>query len=296
MKPTFTALILAVFSGAWSVVATAQAPEALPAISVSRPEYSLTLGGRSACVTPSHRGQSRAEGGQIDVTSPNSNALAAVLSGSVAANAYLGCPGSAAERFQLVQEFEITCSDKNIKTAKMSLDSVLAGFVRSKHRSGAGTRLATAKICPVGSSQPVMVITHPTLAVEGTDGRHCNQNLPTLEVSGLPLGSYTITAEFVLEAQAFGIADAHSHADFSPSGSLPSDWVRTRDPFQGVDKKNFGFSFILTVAADEATTISGRRNQTSGVRQASVVMPTQAASRARQISINEKGFGRLSKP
>ena len=84
------------------------------------------------------------------MTSPSPNALAAVLSGSVAANAYLGCPGSASERFQLVQEFEITCSDKNVKTAKMSLDSVLAGFVRSKHRAGTGTRLATARVCPVG--------------------------------------------------------------------------------------------------------------------------------------------------
>ena len=152
MKPMIAALFVAVF-GAWSALATAEGPVALPAMPLSRPVYSLTLGGRSACVTPSHRGQARAEGGQIDMTSPNSNALAAVLSGSVAANAYLGCPGSASERFQLVQEFEITCSDKNVKTATMSLDSVLAGFVRSKHRAGTGTRLATARVCPVGSTR-----------------------------------------------------------------------------------------------------------------------------------------------
>ncbi len=295
MKPMIAALFVAVF-GAWSALATAEDPVALPAMPLSRGVYSITLGGRSACVTPSHRGQARAEGGQIDMTSPNSNALTAVLSGSVAANAYLGCPGSASERSQLVQEFEITCSDKNVKTATMSLDSVLAGFVRSKHRAGAGMRLATARVCPVGSTQPVMVITHPTLAAQGNDGRHCNQHLPTLEVSGLPLGRYALTAEFVLEAEAFGIADAHAHADFSPSGSLPSDWVRTRDPFQGVDKKNFGFSLTLTVAADEATAISQRRNRTSDVRQATVVMPAQKASAPRQIPINEKGFGRLPKP
>jgi hypothetical protein len=227
------------------------------------------------------------------MTSPSSNSLAAVLSGSVAANAYLGCPGSASERFQLVQEFEIACSDKNVKTAKMSLDSVLAGFVRSRHRAGAGAWLATARVCPVGSTQPVMVITHPPLAVEGNDGRHCNQHLPTLEVSGLPLGRYALTAEFVLEAEAAGIADAHAHADFSPSGSLPSDWVRTRDPFQGVDKKDFGFSLTLTVGAEETTTISERRNRTSDVRQATAVMPAQRAPAPRQIPINEKGFGRV---
>ncbi len=295
MKPMIAALFVVNF-GAWPALAAADGPAAVPALPLSRPVYSLALGGRSACVTPSHRGQARAEGGQIDVTSPTSTSLVAVLSGSVAANAYLCCPGSASERFQLVQEFEITCSNENIKTATISLDSVLAGFARSKHRAGAGMWLATARVCPVGSTEPVMVITHPALATQGNDGRHCNQHLPTLEVAGLPLGRYALTAEFVLEAEAFGIADAHAHADFSPSGSLPSDWVRTRDPFQGVDKKNFGFSLTLTVAADEATAISETRNRTSDVRRATVVIPAQKASAPRQLPINEKGFGRLSKP
>jgi hypothetical protein len=295
MKPVIAALLAAV-CGAWPALATAEDPVALPAIPRSRGVYTLTLGGRSACVTPSHRGHSRAEGGQIDLTAPDTSALTAVLSGSVAANAYLGCPGSASERFELVQEFEITCSDKNVKKAAMSLDSVLAGFVRSKHRAGAGVRLATASVCPVGSTQPVMLITHPTLAVEGNDGSHCNQHLPTLEVRGLPLGRYALTAAFVLEAEAFGIADAHAQADFSPSASLPSDWVRTRDPFQGVDKKNFGFSLTLTVTADEETAISERRNRTSDVRQAALVLPAQKASAPRQVPINEKGFGRIPKP
>lgn len=81
----------------------------------------------------------------------------------MAANTFLGCQGSAAERFELVRDFGITCSDKNVKTAKMSLDSVLAGFVRSKHRAEAGVRLATARVCPIDSPQPVMVITDPAV-------------------------------------------------------------------------------------------------------------------------------------
>jgi hypothetical protein len=274
MKAMIAGLLMAVF-GASSAPATAADQDPLPAIPRSRGVYELKLAGRSACVVPRHRGQSRAEGGQIDVTSPSSNALAAVLSGSVAANAYLGYPGSAAERFQLVQAFEITCSDKNVKSAKLSLDSVLAGFVRSKHRADTGVRLAIARVCPIDSPQPVMVITHPPLAVQGR---------------------YSVTAEFVLEAEAFGIADAHANADFSPSGSLPSDWVRSRDPFQGVDKKDFGFSLTLTVAADDSTAITERRNRTSDVRQTAVIMPSQKAAAPRQISINEKGFGRLPKP
>jgi hypothetical protein len=295
MKPMITAVLLAVF-GASSDPVTAEDPVALPALPGSRGVYELKLGARSACVIPRHRGQSRAEGGQIDVTSPSSSTLAAVLSGSVAANAYLGCPGRAVERFELVQEFEITCSDKNVKTAKLSLDSVLAGFVRSKHHAETGVRLATARVCPIGSPQPVMVITHPTLSTQGTDGRHCNQHLPTLEMSVVALGSYTLMAEFVLEAEAFGIVDAHANADFSPSGSLPSDWVRSRDPFQGVDKKDFGFSLTLEVTADDSTAITKRRNRTSDVRQTAVMMPAQTAAAPRQLSINEKGFARLPRP
>jgi hypothetical protein len=85
------ALLMALF-GASSDCASAEDPVALPAIPRSRGVSELKLGGRSACVTPRHRGQSRAEGGQIDVTWPSSNALPAVLSGLVAANAYPGCP------------------------------------------------------------------------------------------------------------------------------------------------------------------------------------------------------------
>ena len=32
---------------------------------------------------------------------------------------------------------------------------------------------------------------------------------------------------------------------------MPADWVRTRDPFQGVDKKDFGFKLVLTVDPPE---------------------------------------------
>jgi hypothetical protein len=295
MNPTIAARCLIIF-GMWSALASAGGPDVVRSESFSEATYSITLAGRSACVTPSHRGQSRAECGRIDTVLSDANALIAVLTGSVAANAYLGYPGSASERFQLIQEFEISCSDKNVTTAAMSLDSVLAGFVRSRHRARTRSRLATATVCPVGSTQPVMVIAHPALAVDGTDGRHCNQHLETLVASGLPLGRYTLTAEFVLEAEAFGIADAHAHADFSPSGSLPSDWVRMRDPFQGVDKKNFGFSLTLKVTADEVRPVFEGRKRTSDVRQATVVMPAQTSSAARHFPINEKGFGRLPKP
>jgi len=42
-------------------------------------------------------------------------------------------------------------------------------------------------------------------------------------------------------------------ADFSPDTALPPEWVRTRDPFQGVSKKAFGFTATITAAPPSAT-------------------------------------------
>jgi hypothetical protein len=54
-----------------------------------------------------------------------------------------------------------------------------------------------------------------------------------------------------IEAQAGGLRDGHAAADFSPSSSLPTDFVRLRDSFQNTDKKNFGFTIMLTAAPSE---------------------------------------------
>ena len=166
IKPMI-AVIFVVLHAARPVYASDDGQVALPPLVPSR-VYSHARGPIRLRYSE-YGGQARAEGGEIEITAPRSDTLAAVLSGSVAANAYLGCPGSAAERFELVQEFEIACSDKNVKTAKLTLGSVLAGFVRSKHRAGAGMRLASARVCPLGSTEPVVIITHPPLGVAGSD-------------------------------------------------------------------------------------------------------------------------------
>jgi hypothetical protein len=64
----------------------------------------------------------------------------------------------------------------------------------------------------------------------------------------MPIGRYVISARFALDTQAKGVCDDHAVADFSPDTALPTDWVRSRDPFQGVSKKAFGFMFTLSAA------------------------------------------------
>jgi hypothetical protein len=233
------------------LIAMVLASTALAADAPSDRVYTITLGPRTACATPMTSRQARAEGGFTDVTTPSANVLAMSMSGSVAANAFLGHTSMATETFHLEQEFEIECSDSASCFVRLTLESALVGFVRSKHKAGAGVKLASAKIFVAGSPETPLVVVHPPNCVEGDNARLCNQHLPLIRVDKMPLGKYVLMADFVITCDAGGLADGHSAADFSPSTSLPADWVRTRDPFQGVDKKDFGFKLVLTADPPE---------------------------------------------
>jgi hypothetical protein len=255
--------------------------------------YTITLGPRSACATPKTTKQARAEGGATEVTTPASNVLALSMSGSVAANAFLGQTSTASMTFHLEQEFEIACSDSSTCFVRLTLESALVGFVRSKHKAGAGVKLASAKICLPGSAETPFVVVHPPLGVEGEEGRLCNQHLPLIKVDKMPLGRYVLVADFVMSAEAGGVLDGHSAADFSPSTSLPADWVRTRDPFQGVDKKDFGFKVLFTADPPEGSKPMAARKQDSKVAQAKAgvlsppsVKPTPTRPRPAQSGLD----------
>jgi hypothetical protein len=233
------------------LIASILATSALAADQPSDRIYTITLGPRTACATPMTSRQARAEGGFTEVTTPASNVLAMAMSGSVAANAFLGHTSTATLTFHLEQEFEIECSDSDTCYVRLTLESALVGFVRSKYKASAGVKLAAAKIFVVGSPETPLVVVHPPNCVEGDNGRLCNQHLPLVRIDKMPLGKYMLVADFVMTCDAGGLTDGHSAADFSPSTSLPSDWVRTRDPFQGVDKKDFGFKLVLTADPPE---------------------------------------------
>jgi hypothetical protein len=228
----------------------------LGAAPAAPPTFTITLGGRTACVNPTTKHFARADGGSIDVQGPGPGVLVASLCGSVAANAYLGHTGSAVESFQLVQEFEIACSDSSVSAVALTLDSSLVGFVRSKYKGGACVQVASATVTSAGLLASPLSIAYPPMCVAGTEARLCNQHTEPITGRSLPLGKYVLTAELVIEAEASGLCDGHSAADFSPTAALPADFVRLRDPFQNVDKKNFGLSITLTAApADGPVTV-----------------------------------------
>ena len=210
------------------------------------PVGAITLGPRDACVTPITNRQARADGGIIDVQLTSPTVLVATLTGTTAANAILGCESTASQTFHLRQEFVVAGPEAGGEVT-MTLESTLVGLCRSRRKAGAAARLASAKICPLGAPDSPLVVVHPPFEVGSDGARLCNQRLEPIKVPTMPTGHYVLTADFVLFAAASGLTDAHSAADFSPSTTLPADWVRNRDPFQGVDKKDFGFRILLTV-------------------------------------------------
>ncbi len=245
------------------------------------PTYTIALLTRNACVTPHHQKLARAEGGSIDVTTSSPSSITATMTGTVAANSYLCCTGTASETFQLIQEFEITCSDPDVQTVALTLDTSLIGFVRSKGRAGACVRRAEVSVTPMSAEATPMAQSYPSLTVEGTNGQLCNQHLPPLEAKVKPVGRYTLVATFVLDSRAGGVCDSHAVADFSPDTALPPDWVRTRDPFQGVSKKSFGFTATISASAPPA---SSADNEPEGKRPAQTrndpATPAAAAARS----------------
>ncbi len=209
------------------------------------PAYTITLGGRDACVTPQTQVRARADGGIIDVRVSAPNTFSVIMTGTPAADSYLGCTSTATQTFHLVQEFEVGCSDPSVQTVSLILDSSLIGYVRSSRKAAACVRLASARIAPHSSQGISVELVHPPLCVSGTQGRLCNQHLPLAQGPPMPLGRFILIADFVLDTTASGVCNAHAAADFSPDTKLPMEWVRTRDPFQGVSKKSFGFSFSV---------------------------------------------------
>src|SRR5262249_37286130 len=146
------------------LAAGAAAPAPLPAASASpAATYTINLKTRQACATPHAKNLARAEGGFIDAATPSPHTLPVTVNGTTAANSYLGCTGAAAETFHLIQEFEITCSDPNVKTVTLTLDSALVGFVRSKGRAGACMRRAEVTVTSASGEGSPLAVAYPPL-------------------------------------------------------------------------------------------------------------------------------------
>ena len=111
-------------------------------------------------------------------------------------------------------------------------------------------RVARASVTPASWHDTPLAVSHPPLARLG-DARAIVQSTPSRrsKVHRCHWAEFTLFAKFVLDTTAGGICNAHAAADFSPDTTLPAEWVRMRDPFQGVSKRAFGFTLVLSASA-----------------------------------------------
>src|SRR3954447_7229299 len=109
------------------------------------PDVSLVMGSRSGRVTPVRSGCNHTGGGNIDVQQPSPDTIVVTMSG--VAVAYGGPTGaaSAAQVFDLVQQFEVSFDKPSVKAAKLTIEGRVIGFLRS-HKLGTAEESASANV------------------------------------------------------------------------------------------------------------------------------------------------------
>lgn len=223
-----------------------------PAPGDTAPPFTFSLGAASNAVQPFTHGDAKTEEGKIDV-STEGNTLKVVMTGGVGANVFLGAESIANQTFQLVQEFDITPADPNVREVVLAVDSGLIGFVRAKHKASACVHLACVRIAPacwssspIGANPPLLCVSGPAEQCRCPVGMINKDPLPQIVSQPLPVGRYVLQADFVIQATARGILDAHSTAIFSPEPTELDPWEREHDPYKGEDKGGYGFTTIVT--------------------------------------------------
>jgi hypothetical protein len=235
--------------------ATVVAPTPTPTPTVKAPEFEFTLGAASNGVAPYKHGSAAHEEGKIDLTT-EPNTLKLVMTGGVGANVFFGAQSTAVQSFSVYQEFEIASSDPAVTQVVLAMDTGLVGFVRGKHKASACVQAASVTIAPVGWSTTPLAVCHAPLCVtQPCGGDHCKpfgmmnkDPLPTITSPPMPLGRYVIQANFVIQADAGGLLDAHSTAIFSSEPTVLDPWEREHDLFTKEDKAGYGFTTILTAS------------------------------------------------
>ncbi|WP_337177890.1 hypothetical protein [Paludisphaera sp.] len=233
----------------WIIAAMLALAAGGPALADEPPAYRITLGERSGCATPHVEGRARTDDGTIDVTTDDPDTMVVHMTGTTAAMRLLGCTSMASERFQLVQDFEVRCSDPDVREVVLTLESAVVGYVSTARKAGARMKLADATVTPAGWDATSLSIAHAPIEAVGGQARQCNLHQA---VTGppTPLGRYTLVANFVLDATTDGgFHNSRAVADFSPDAELPAAWVAIKDPFQGASKEGFGFFVTITAEA-----------------------------------------------
>jgi hypothetical protein len=213
------------------------------------PDVSLVLGSRSGKVVPARSGCTHTGGGNIDVQQPSPDTLVVTMTGVAVAYGSPVGGASAAQVFDLVQQFEVSFDKPTVKAAKLTIEGRVIGFLRS-HKVGCAEECASATLTgPAGGLLALQMPNHSacngeTLGVNDREG-------PVSVV--LPAGKFCLNQSFRVSStmpKTVFHCKAPS-AEFAPDPALDPLWISAKEPFKGANKKDLGFQVVVKVAPNE---------------------------------------------
>jgi hypothetical protein len=213
------------------------------------PDVSLVLGCRSGKVTPVRSGCTHTGGGNIDVQQPSPDTVVVTMSGAAVAYGSPFGGASAAQVFDLVQQFEVSFDKPTVKAARLFLEGRVIGFLRS-HKVGSAEAGGGASV--TAGSGGLLALTMPTHAVSGCESLAVNDKEGPVSLV-VPAGKYCLNQSFQVSAsmpRSVTPCKAPS-AEFAPDPALDPLWISAKEPFHGAKKGDLGFQVILRVAPEE---------------------------------------------
>ena len=243
--------LLAPFAGAEEkkvVAAPGQAVNITINSGAAAPDVSLALGKRDAKVTPCRSGCNHTGGGNIAVTQPSPDTIEVLMTGVAVAHGSPAGPATASLDFILTQCFDVSFDNPKVKTAKLSIEAEVIGFLRS-HKHGTASESGSAAV--TGGAGPVLAVDVPSHSVGAGQSLGINDKCGPVTLV-VPAGSYTLAQTFNVSAcmPKVILPCKSPSAEFAP-GALDPLWIPAKEPFKGANKDATGFKVIIKVAADQ---------------------------------------------
>ncbi|MFN4261939.1 MAG: hypothetical protein ACK4RK_21880 [Gemmataceae bacterium] len=211
---------------------------------------SFRLGATNARALPSKHGHAHTGGGNIDVQQPAPDTLVITMTGVAVAGGFPACQSQAGFHFDLSQCFRVVFEKADVHAANLYVQGRVVGLLRNASKGTAQSGEACVTIFCTGPDGPIEI---GTLCVAPSSAG-CKENVSVYNREGpicLPVGPgcYTLHQTFTLQAaQHKGAIPGHpATAEFAPGSALNPVWITYKDPFHGVNKRDFGFQVILKV-------------------------------------------------
>lgn len=214
------------------------------------PDVSLSLGKRTAQVTPSRVRCNHTGGGNIDVQQPSADTIVVTMSGAAVAYGSPAGAASAALDFALSQAFDVSFDKPAVKACKLTVEARLIGFLRS-HKLGSADVSGSASVG--GPGCPGLAVAVPSHAVAGCESLSINDKEGPVALVIPAAGTFCLTQTFRVAAampRAVFPCKAPS-AEFAPDPALDPLWISAKEPFKGAKKADLGFQVTIKVAPQE---------------------------------------------